>query len=269
MLWFNSVMMNGSNTLNVMESAGPPVEDLAREAWMLERAAAGEVSLFLTSWHGPVVVLGYGQKPDEADLEWCGAKGIPVLRRLTGGTGVVHRGDLGVGLALPQEHPWAKEILGLYGRFLDVLGPALANFGSEVSRLAEPRRGSRVRSPVCFLDQLSDTLVVDGRKGVGCAQTRRRGGVLIHAAVLLGLDAGLYARIFGVPEDEIRAGLAPVAPGADPRAVGEAIAAELAKALGLEAVRKPLDPVPERFLEPYATARWAPVSPYPPREVPG
>jgi len=206
-----------------------------------------------------VVVLGYGQKPDEADLEWCRREGIPVLRRLTGGTGVVHRGDLGVGLALPQEHPWAKEILGLYGRFLDVLGPALAEFGSGVSRLAEPRRGSRVRSPVCFLDQLSDTLVVDGRKGVGCAQTRRRGGVLIHAAVLLGLDAGLYARIFGVPEEEIRAGLAPAAPGADPRAVGEAIAAGLAKALGLEAIRKPLDPVPERFLEPYATARWAPV----------
>ncbi len=257
-MWFNSVVTSETGILNVMESTGPPVEDLAREAWLLERAAAGEVSLFLTSWHGPVVVLGYGQKPDEADLEWCRDQGIPVLRRLTGGTGVVHRCDLGIGLALPQEHPWAKEILGLYGRFLDALEPALAAFGSEVSRLAEPRRGSRVRSPVCFLDQLSDTLVVDGRKAVGCAQTRRRGGVLIHAAVLLGLDAGLYARVFDVPEEEIRAGLAPAAPGADPQVVGEAIAAEMAEALNLDAVRRPLDPVPERFLEPYATARWFP-----------
>jgi len=241
-----------------MESTGPPVEDLAREAWLLERAAEGEVSLLLTSWEGPVVVLGYGQRPEDADLEWCRSQGLPVLRRLTGGTGVVHRGDLGVGLALPQEHPWAKGIIGLYGRFLDVLEPALAAVGAEVSRLAEPRRGSRVRSPVCFLDQLSDTLVVNGRKAVGCAQTRRRGAVLIHAAVLLGLDAGLYARIFDVPEDEVSAGLAPAVPGADPQVVGEAIAAELAKALGLEAVRKPLKPVPERFLEPYATARWFP-----------
>ena len=250
--------VSSASTLNVYRSTGPPVEDLAREAWLLERAAGGEVSLLLTSWEGPVVVLGYGQKPEETDLEWCGAKGIPVLRRLTGGTGVVHRGDLGVGLALPQEHPWAKEILGLYGQFLDVLGPALAGFGSELSRLAEPRRGSRVRSPVCFLDQLSDTLVVDGRKGVGCAQTRRRGGVLIHAAVLLGLDARLYARVFGVPEEEVRAGLAPAVPGADPQVVGEAIAAELAKALGLEVVRKPLEPVPDRFLEPYNSPRWFP-----------
>ncbi len=241
-----------------MESTGPPVEDLAREAWLLERAAEGEVSLLLTSWEGPVVVLGFGQRPEDADLEWCCSQGLPVLRRLTGGTGVVHRGDLGVGLALPQEHPWAKGIIGLYGRFLDVLEPALTAVGAEVSRLAEPRRGSRVRSPVCFLDQLSDTLVVDGRKVVGCAQTRRRGGVLIHAAVLLGLDAGLYARIFDVPEEEIRAGLAPAALNADPRTVGETIAAELAEALSLDAVSRSLDPVPERFLEPYATARWFP-----------
>ena len=250
--------MSSASSLNVYRSTGPPVEDLAREAWLLERAAGGEVSLLLTSWEEPVVVLGYGQRPQDADLEWCRTKGIPVLRRLTGGTGVVHRGDLGVGLALPQEHPWAEGIIGLYGRFLDVLEPALAAVGAEVSRLAEPRRGSRVRSPICFLDQLSDTLVVDGRKAVGCAQTRRRGAVLIHAAVLLGLDAGLYARIFDLPEEEVRAGLAPAVPGADPRAVGEAIATELAKALSLEAVRKSLEPVPERFLEPYATARWFP-----------
>ena len=259
--------MSSASTLNVYRSIGPPVEDLAREAWLLERAAAGEVSLFLTSWSGPVVVLGYAQKPDEANLELCRTKGIPVLRRLTGGTGVVHRGDLGIGLALPQEHPWAKGIIELYGRFLDVLEPALVAVGADVSRLAEPRRGSRVRSPVCFLDQLSDTLVVDGRKAVGCAQTRRRGGVLIHAAVLLGLDAGLYARIFDLPKDEVEAGLAPAVPGADPQMVGEAIAAHLAEALGLEAVRQPLEPVPERFLEPYATARWAPVGHI--GEVPG
>ncbi len=241
-----------------MESTGPPVEDLAREAWLLERAAEGEVSLLLTSWEGPVVVLGFGQRPEDADLEWCCSQGLPVLRRLTGGTGVVHRGDLGVGFALPQVHPWAKGIIGLYGRFLDVLEPALTAVGAEVSRLAEPRRGSRVRSPVCFLDQLSDTLVVDGRKAVGCAQTRRRGAVLIHAAVLLGLDAGLYARIFDLPKDVVSAGLAPAVPGGDPRVVGEAIAAKLAEALGLEAVRKPLEPVPERFLEPYNSPRWFP-----------
>lgn len=245
--------------LHCHRSGGPPVTDLAREAWLIERAADGEVSLFLTSWRGPVVVLGYGQAAGDADLDWCRWRGIPVLRRLTGGTGVVHRGDLGVGLALPQTHPWAQGIISLYGRFLDVLEPALRSVGAGVARLAEPRRASRVRSPICFLDQLADTLVVDGRKAVGCAQTRRRGAVLIHAAVLLGLDAELYARVFSIPAEDVAAGLAPVLPGGDWQVVGEAIAQHLGNALGLEVRKGTLEPVPERFLAPYSTEKWAPV----------
>ena len=223
---------------------------------MLERAAEGRVSVFLTSWEGPVVVLGYAQKAEEADLEFCRAEGIPVLRRSTGGTAVIHRGDLGVGLALPLDHSWATSIVGLYGRFLDVLGPALHSLGSKVSRLEEPERASRVRSPVCFLDQLSDTLVVDRKKVVGCAQTRRGGAVLIHAAILLGLDAELYAQVFGIDAEEIRAGLAPAVQGVGWRQVGRAVVSGISEALGLEARHCPLEPVPERFLEPYANPRW-------------
>jgi len=247
--------------LDVYASTGPPHEDLAREGWLLERAAEGRISVFLTSWEGPVVVLGYAQKAEEADLAFCRSESIPVLRRLTGGTGVIHRGDLGVGLALPMAHPWAKGIVGLYGRFLDALGPALRSLGSEVSRLEDPARASRVRSSICFLDQLSDTLVVDGKKVVGCAQTRRSGAVLIHAAILLGFDAEFYARIFGVDADEIRSGLAPALPGADWRQVSDAIVDGLAQALELEVRHRPLDPLPERFLEPYRTPRWSPVAP--------
>jgi lipoate-protein ligase A len=253
--------MSIASQLSVCRSAGPPLEDLAREAWLLERAAKGEIPLLLASWQGPVVVLGYAQNPEEADLDWCRENGIPVLRRITGGTGVIHRADLGVGLFLPEEHPWAKGVVGLYGRFLDVLGPALQSLGSEVSRLEEARHASRVRSPVCFLDQLSDTLVVDGRKVVGCAQTRRSGAVLIHAAVLLGLDATLYERVFGVPADEILSGLAPALTGGDTEEIGEAIAGALAEALGLELEWCQPESVPAQYLEPYRSPRWAPVPP--------
>lgn len=258
-LWFNR-RMSSATSLDVYRSAGPPIHDLAREAWLMDRAADGRPSLFLTSWTGPVVVLGYAQDPEEADLTWCRANGVAVLRRMTGGTGVIHRGDLGVGLALPQFHPWAKGVVGLYDRFLDVLGPALRSIGSDVSRLDEPGHASRVRSPVCFLDQLSDTLTVGGKKVVGCAQTRRRGAVLIHAAVLMTLDANLYERVFGVPADEVRTGLAPALEGADPMVVGDVMAAAVADALELEQRLGESEAVPDQFLDPYSSPRWAPVT---------
>ena len=101
--------------------------------------------------------------------------------------------------------------------------------------------------------------MVDGKKVVGCAQTRRGGAVLIHAAILLGLDAELYARVFGVDEDDMRSGLAPALPGADWRQVGDAIVGGLSEALGLEARHRALEPIPDRYLEPYRSLRWTPV----------
>lgn len=245
--------------LEAYQSPGPPSHDLAFEVEMLDRAAHGRCSALVTSWPGPVVVLGYAQKPGEVDLEWCRANGIPVLRRLSGGTGVIHRRDLGVALALPNEHPWSEGIIGLYDRFLDVLEPSLVSVGARVERIAEPRRGSRVRSPICFEDQLADTLVVDGRKAVGCSQTRRKGGVLIHAAILLGLEPELYSRVFGVDGSRVREGLTPAVTGVDWDVVAEAVLHRLAHELGssLELRRRP-DPAAE-YLAPWGEDRWSPV----------
>lgn len=245
--------------LEVFRSTGPPSHDLAFEAELLARAARGRCSALVTSWPGPVVVLGYAQKPAEVDLGWCRGQGIPVLRRLSGGTGVIHRGDLGVALVLPPEHPWSEGIVGLYDRFLDVLEPALVAVGGRVERVAESRRAGRVRSPICFEDQLADTLVVEGRKAVGCSQTRRKGGVLIHAAILLDLDADLYSGVFGVDASRVRRGLAPAVSGVDWGRVAEAVLDRLADGLGLDLeVRPRPDPALEH-LAPYQEDRWAPV----------
>ena len=239
-------------------SQGPASDDLAFEADLLERAADGRCSALVTSWPGPVVVLGYAQPPEDVDLEWCCDQGIPVLRRLSGGTGVIHRGDLGVALVLPKEHPWAQGIVGLYDRFLGVLEPALAEMGSGVRRVAEPRRATRVRSPICFEDQLADTLVVDDRKAVGCSQTRKKGGVLIHAAVLFGVDAQMYAQVFGVDAERVERGLAPAVTGVGWREVADVVLGRLAVELELELVvgDRP-DPTAEELAR-YREKRWAP-----------
>lgn len=245
--------------LEVVRSTGPAVVDLAREAWMLERAAQGHVSLLLASWSGPVVVLGYGQPPYDVDLDLCEQRRIPVYRRLTGGTGVVHDHDLSVSLALPASHPSATGIVALYGRFLDLLEPALRAAGSKVERIRVPATPRRDRSPICFEDQLAETLLVDGAKAVGCAQTRRQRGVVVHAAVLCGLDPHLIALIFGVDPDRIRRGLAP-ALEPDRRADFEqAMISATAEALTLLPDEVAPREVPERFLAPYEQPRWSPV----------
>jgi lipoate-protein ligase A len=244
----------------VFRSTGPPSHDLAFEAEMLDRAADGTSSVLVASWPEPVVVLGYAQAADDVDLEWCRRRGIPVLRRLSGGTAVVHHGDLGVSLALPSDHSWSGEIVGLYERFLGAIEPALVGLGSEVERLRDPPRATLVRSPICFEDQLADTLVIDDRKVVGCSQVRRKRSVLIHAAILLGLDAGLIARVFGVEPERVRRGLAPAVQDRGWSDVADAVVSSLSVALGVTTVDVDRPKPSADRLEPYCrSGRWAPV----------
>ncbi len=237
---------------------GDPVNDLALEGDLLERAGSGQASLFLYSWAGPVVVVGYGQDAQSLNLGWCRSLGIPVLRRVTGGTGVIHARDLALSLFFPEDNPWAEGIVSLYDRFLDVLAPALVRAGGEVERKRQPARGARVRSPICFEDQLADTLVAGDRKVVGCAQARRRGGVLIHALVSLNLDATTYARVFGVTEKRVRLGLGEAVPGGEPQAVADRLEAAFVEALEMSPRFETVPRASAPRLEAYATPRWRP-----------
>jgi lipoate-protein ligase A len=236
---------SSTGSLNLfVDLDGRPERDLGLESVFLDRASSGLVSLFLYSWSSPVVVLGYGQKAEDIDRDWCRQAGVPVFRRMTGGTGVVHSRDLAVSLFLPASHLWAGKITGLYGLFLGALAPALERAGGSGKSPEHPSEAGRTRSPICFEDQLSDTLVVDGRKVVGCAQARKARSVLIHAAVSLNLAVEVYSAVFRVPEARILKGLGEAVPGGRASETVPHVVDALVKALGMTIQRQGLpDPM--------------------------
>lgn len=213
---------------------GDPARDLAFEQEMLDGASDGAHGLFLYSWPRPTVVLGHGQSEDDMDRDFCRRAGVAVVRRASGGTGVLHHDDLAVSLALPATHPWASGIGNLYDRFLAVIRQALERVGVPTERATGPFPSRRSRSPICFEDATRETLLVSGRKAVGCAQARRRRAVLVHASLLLNLNPGLYGAVFGVPAERIAASLAPL-PVPDRPSLVSALVAGFSSALRLDA----------------------------------
>lgn len=246
----------------VSGSSERPDLGLAREDWALAEAAHGRAVLLTWSWDRPVVVLGYAQPEDDIDLELCRAQSIPVLRRITGGTAIVHHRDLALSLALPSTHTWSRSVRGLYGAFLTPLRRALLDLGVEtVVHEAEFSGAPPDRSPICFEGRQADTLLLGEHKVAGCAQARRRDAVLVHTLLLLDLDTELYGAVFRVPPARIARSLGSLPNDLESDQLLTRITTHLAEALQLEATPAPPPQLPNDVLARYEHRKWAPVPP--------
>ena len=70
----------------------PGARNMARDVAMLEAVAADEAAstLRLYGWDPPCLSLGRHQGVEAADLAFCQAEGIDVVRRPTGGRALLH-----------------------------------------------------------------------------------------------------------------------------------------------------------------------------------
>lgn len=241
--------------------ADPAADLILEEALLRDVAAGGPPTVFAFGWTRGAVVLGRGQPAAEIDLDAARAHGLAVVRRTSGGKAVVHRGDLSLSLVLPESHPWTTSIPRLYDRFLDGILETLRAFG--IPGLTRPAPVTpRTRSPICFEGNAGETLALDGRKVVGCAQARRRGAVLVHGMFVLEPAPDLAAAVFATTPERIRTVVGALPPVAGPRErLADAIGRSLGRALELRIVAaatpRPPSDLADRLFDP----RWVPVAP--------
>lgn len=217
---------------------GTPAMDLAQEEAILSSVAAcARPFLLAYGWARPALVLGYGQNPSEVNLAACKDRGVTVLRRCSGGAGVLYQRDLALSLVLPEAHPWARSIGSLYEEFVATLQTGLHTLGVTTTRSQAPTHGGP-RSAICFEDHRAETLLLEGKKVLGCAQARRKGAALVHGALLLGVDAGLQSEVYGVTRERIDAllGSIPREAYATRETLAEHLAQHMAETLG-ESIR--------------------------------
>lgn len=156
-------------------------------------------TLRLYGWLRPTVSLGFLQRGSVGvDRGACRRRGIPVVRRITGGRAVLHGEELTYSVALPLHGPWgelsvAESFRALNGGLLGMLrrlGVA-ATLGSCGS--AEAAGG---QSGLCFLARRMPAILVAGRKLIGSAQRRAASWLLQHGSVLVELDETLHRDLF-------------------------------------------------------------------------
>lgn len=148
----------------------------ADQAW-LEQSALPVLRVY--RWERPTVTIGYAQSlPKLADA----LPGWPVVRRWTGGGGVLHENDFTYSVIVPGGHPWAEtRPLDSYRLIHDSLARALVNTGFTGCRLAGPE--DLIENPFCFVAPALHDVVRGKLKIAGAGQRRGKLGLLHQGSI--------------------------------------------------------------------------------------
>jgi lipoate-protein ligase A len=163
------------------------------------------------TWQSPWISLGTAQSSRDLDPIGISSRGWGIVRRASGGTAVLHRGQLGYALILPADHPlWRGDLISSYQRLAQPIAEGLARLNIRVEPAApglmsRPGDGApSLAARLCFC-ALGPYELLDGhrRKLIGNAQIRRRAAILQHGTVQIsGGQEELVALLSGTDETE-------------------------------------------------------------------
>ncbi|MCW5878313.1 MAG: lipoate--protein ligase family protein [Anaerolineales bacterium] len=252
--------------------------NMAVDAAILEMVVEGKSppTLRFYDWEPACLSLGFAQHYADIDLAAQAARGWDVVRRPTGGRAILHTDELTYSVIGASDEPrLAGGVLESYKRLSEGLMAALKLLGLPVERqpMHEGPGLGDADNPVCFEVPSDYEITLHGKKIIGSAQARRKGGVLQHGSLPLFGDIGRITEILTYPSTErqqqsaerVRARAATVEEGLGRRVsfdtAAEAFIQAFAETLNIEFIEGELSAdehaATERWLaERYANPAW-------------
>ena len=174
-----------------------PYYNMAMDEALLNFVSRGEIDPVIRfyTWNPATLSIGYFQRlQKEIDIDKVKEKGFGLVRRQTGGRGVLHDKELTYSVIVPESHPnMPSTVTEAYRVISQGLLEGFKNLGFNtyfaVPKTPEVRQKlKQPRSSVCFDAPSWYELVVEGRKIAGSAQTRQKGVILQHGSILQDID---------------------------------------------------------------------------------
>lgn len=163
--------------------------------------------LRLYGWEPPCLSLGYAQPFNDVDSDRLQAFGWSLVRRPTGGRGILHADELTYSVIAPLNEPRVKGgVIESYRRLSQALLRALSLLGLEARADQEYQHltDAPKNAAVCFEVPSNYEITVHGKKLIGSAQARKYRGVLQHGALPLCGDLGRIVSVLKYPDEDAR-----------------------------------------------------------------
>ncbi|SEH37566.1 lipoate-protein ligase A [Halopenitus malekzadehii] len=189
----------------IREEARPGPMQMALDEVAADTAAeGGPWTVRVYRWDPSCLTMGYRQDPDSVDWEWCGANGVDVTRRQTGGGGIYHDtvGDIAYSIAVPADVV-PGELLDCYHQLCEPILEFFSRIGVDADYVSESV--PEIHHPACYLRELHPAHDVvagpadDRRKIAGNAQYRRNDAVIQHGSLTFSVDAERHLGVFDDP----------------------------------------------------------------------
>jgi lipoate-protein ligase A len=202
------------------------------------RKGASPPTLRLYGWKLPSVSLGSFQKITDIDAEYCSDKNIPVVRRPTGGRGILHGDELTYGFSARSEGEFSGGLLETYRKLSGAFYEALRLTGIHAAIKTERETGRNLtRSPLCFESTSYGELSFNNIKLIGSAQKRWKDGFLQQGSIPYSIDYEKLEAVFGNNgQGKKLAGLKELLPIFEPQKFRESVKSSFEKIFGVNLV---------------------------------
>jgi lipoate-protein ligase A len=185
------------------------------------RKGAASPTLRLYGWDRPSLSIGSFQNTSDINIAYCRAKGIPIVRRPTGGRAILHDKELTYSFSVRTvSGPFSKGLLDSYRRISAAFSLAFGKIGIPVDTKKQREKGSVLGgSPLCFQSSSFGEILIDNKKAVGSAQKRWDDGLLQQGSIPYAVNEEEMCALFGIGEGvtlkDRMTGIREVMPGLD------------------------------------------------------
>ena len=163
-------------------------------------------TLRLYSWSRPCLSLGYAQPISQIDLERVRAYKWDVVRRPTGGRAILHADELTYSVIAALDEPlFSGGVLESYRTISRGLIYALEILKVQIEVQPEVKLTNDEREQaICFEIPSSYEITAHGKKLIGSAQVRRKGGMLQHGSLPLEGEITRICQVLSYPSEDQR-----------------------------------------------------------------
>lgn len=157
-------------------------------------------------WEKPSLSVGYFQNVEKT-VEFAGIEKhrCDLVRRLTGGSAVLHDNELTYSIVVSESHPKIpRSVNKAYYILSQGLLEGYRLLGINADFAISERELLRERSAVCFEKPAIYEMVVDGKKISGNAQTRKNGVLLQHGSIPMSINSDMLFDLFKFSSDKLR-----------------------------------------------------------------